>query len=46
MNLPYNADGPDAIEGAITMIEEKIYACEPTVCISYKEINEQNKYRM
>lgn len=46
MNLPYNADGPDAVEGAITMIEEKIYACEPTVCISYKEINEQNKYRM
>lgn len=46
MHLPYNADGPDCIEGGITILESKIVAIEPTVTISYEEINEDNPYRM
>lgn len=46
MHLPYNADGPDCIEGGITILESKIVALEPTVTISYEELNEDNPYRM
>jgi hypothetical protein len=46
MHLPYNADGPDCIEGGITILESKIVALEPTVTISYDELNEDNPYRM
>lgn len=46
MHLPYNADGPDCIEGGITMLESKVVAMEPTVTISYEELNEDNPFRM
>ena len=46
MHLPYNADGPDCIEGGITILENKVVEMEPTVTISYEELNEDNPYRM
>lgn len=46
MHLPYNADGPDCIEGAYTIIGEKTALLEPPVTISYRELNEDNRYRM
>ena len=46
MHLPYNADGPDCIEGGLTIIAEKTAELQPAVTISYKELNEQNPYRM
>ena len=46
MHLPYNADGPDCIEGGITILENKIVDMEPTYTISYDEFNENNPYRM
>lgn len=46
MHLPYNADGPDCIEGGFTIIAEKTAELQPAVTISYKELNEQNPYRM
>ena len=46
MHLPYNADGPDCIEGGFTIIAEKTAEMQPAVTISYQEINEQNPYRM
>ena len=46
MHLPYNADGPDCIEGAVTIIAAKTAELQPTVTISYDEINESNPYKM
>jgi hypothetical protein len=46
MHLPYAADGPDCIEGAYTIIDEKTLLLEPPVTFSYKELNEGNPYRM
>lgn len=46
MHLPYNADGPDCIEGGATIIDEKTAELEPTFTMSYDEINEDNIYRM
>ena len=46
MHLPYNADGPDCIEGGITILENKVVEMEPTVTISYEELNDNNPYRM
>ena len=46
LTLPYPADGPDSIEGAVTMIDNKTLEMEPVVTVSYDEINESNPYRM
>ena len=46
MHLPYNADGPDCIEGAVTLIAEKTTELQPAVTISYTDLNEQNPYRL
>lgn len=46
MHLPYNADGPDCIEGGITIIGAKTLEMEPPVTISYQELNDNNPYRM
>lgn len=46
MHLPYNADGPDCIEGAVTIIAAKTAELQPPVTISYDEINENNPYKM
>ena len=46
MHLPYNADGPDCIEGGITIIGEKTAELQPTVTISTDELYEHNKFRM
>lgn len=46
MHLPYNADGPDCIEGAYTLIDEKTAQLEPTATVSYKELNADNPFRM
>lgn len=45
-HLPYDADGPDAVEGGKTMVDIKSRQLEPTTTISYKELNENNPYRM
>ena len=45
MTLPYPADGPDAIEGAVTWIDSKTAEMEPVYTISYNDID-NNPYRM
>ena len=46
LTLPYPADGPDSVEGGITMIDEKTLEMEPVVTVSYEEMNESNPNRM
>lgn len=46
MHLPYPADGPDSIEGGITILDSKISEIEPTIAISYDDINNNNPYRL
>lgn len=46
MHLPYCADGPDSVEGGITLVDSKAAEIEPTYTISYNELNENNSYRM
>lgn len=46
LTLPYPADGPDAVEGAVSIAELKTAEMEPTYTVSYREINEDNPYRM
>ncbi len=46
LTLPYPADGPDAVEGAVTINDLKTAEMEPTFTLSYREINEDNPYRM
>ncbi|GAB6960069.1 hypothetical protein JCM15754A_14040 [Prevotella aurantiaca JCM 15754] len=46
LNLPYPADGPDSLEGGITMLDEKMAEVEPTITISFHTMNEQNPYKM
>lgn len=46
MSLPYPADGPDCIEGGIHILKHKAAELEPTVTITYKQLNEDNPYRM
>lgn len=46
ITLPYPADGPDAVEGGVTMLDSKEGELEPTYTISYQDINEQNPYNM
>lgn len=46
LTMPYPADEPDAVEGAISIYNVKTAELEPTVTVSYRELNEQNPYRM
>lgn len=46
LTLPYPADGPDAVEGATSIYNVKTAELEPTVTVSYRELNELNPYRM
>lgn len=46
LTLPYPADGPDAVEGATSIYIVKTAELEPTVTVSYRELNELNPYRM
>lgn len=46
LTMPYPADGPDAVEGAVAITDEKAAESEPVATISYKELNEQNPWRM
>lgn len=46
LTLPYPADGPDAVEGGLTLIDTKAAELEPVETISYRELNEQNPWRM
>ena len=46
MTLPYPADGPDMVEGGITLLNRKTAEMEPTITVSYHDINENNPYRM
>ena len=46
LTLPYPADGPDSVEGGITMIDGKTMELEPVVTVSYEEMNESNPWRM
>ena len=43
MSLPYNADGPDCIEGGITVLDEKLRECSAVVdTISARELKSQD----
>lgn len=46
LTLPYPADGPDAVEGGITMIDRKTMEMQPTYTMTYKELDEGNPWRM
>jgi hypothetical protein len=46
LSLPYPADGPDCIEGGIHVLKHKAAELEPTVTFTYKQLNEDNPYRM
>lgn len=46
LTMPYPADGPDAVEGGITLANEKTADLEPTYTLSYAEVNENNPYSM
>lgn len=46
LTLPYPADGPDAVEGGVTMTDSKAGELEPTYTIGYSEFNENNPYQM
>ena len=46
MTMPYPADGPDCIEGAFSILRKKTTELQPPVTVSYKELNENNPYRM
>lgn len=46
MTMPYNADGCDAIEGGVTLIDEKTRSFEPMVTVPYEELIELNEYTM
>jgi hypothetical protein len=39
LTMPYPADGPDAIEGAITMLQTKTQEVEPIITMSFAETN-------
>lgn len=45
MHLPYPADGPDSVEGGITLVDSKVAEVEPTYTISYNEMNDNNPFR-
>lgn len=46
MHLPYPADGPDSIEGGVTLIDMKVAEAEPVITISYSEMDDNNPYKM
>lgn len=46
MHLPYPADGPDSIEGGVTILDSKVAEMEPTVTFSYEDINDNNPFRL
>ena len=46
MTMPYPAEGPDCIEGALSILRKKTTELQPPVTVSYKELNENNPYRM
>lgn len=46
LHLPYPADGPDTIEGGITLLKSKSLEYTPPVTISYHEINSDNPHRL
>lgn len=46
LTMPYPADGPDAVEGGVTMLDVKTAELEPVVTVSYKDMNEANPWRM
>ena len=47
MSLPYPADGPDCIEGAIRVLDGKLREAGPATAISYREMEElsPNRFR-
>ena len=46
LTMPYPADGPDAVEGGVTMLDVKTAELDPVVTVSYKDMNETNPWRM
>lgn len=46
MHLPYPADGCDAVEGGVGMIDVKTGELEPTYTIDIAEFNKHNPYNM
>ena len=45
LSLPYCADGPDSAEGACNFINRKMKEMEPIVTISYRDMEENNRFR-
>ena len=46
LTMPYPADGPDAVEGAITMVDAKTAEVEPIITYSNDDINANNPYQL
>jgi hypothetical protein len=46
LNLKYPADGPDCIEGANRIIDDKIYSDRPIDVIATKKIAHKNSRRL
>lgn len=45
LSLPFPADGPDAVEGAVNVISSKEREMDPGVTIGYRELREHNDNR-
>ena len=48
LTLPYPADGPDAVEGGVTMVDTKTGELEPTYTIALDDVdlNKDNPFIM
>lgn len=45
LTMPYPADGPDAVEGGVTMVDLKTAESEPIITFNNDEIYEHNPYK-
>jgi hypothetical protein len=46
LTMPYPADGPDAVEGGISMVDIKTAEVEPIITYNYNDINGNNPYQL
>lgn len=46
LTMPYPADGPDAVEGGISMVDIKTAEVEPIITYNYNDINSNNPYQL
>ena len=48
LTLPYPADGPDAVEGGVTTVDQKTGELEPTytIALNDEDMNKDNPFMM